>query len=221
MNPASRRRPQPRTVGGGNEGDTGSRAVLVRTAERLFAERGIAAVSLREIGERAGQRNKTAVHYYFGDREGLVRAILSYRAENVNTRREEMLANLERSGRLREVGALAEALVVPLAEQVSANNHYVGFLPRLNQEPSWSSWREALDSSVAASYRQVVQLLRARLPDVRGAVFANRVMLATDLTFHALAARQAGVRPQEAAALSDSEFVAELVRVVAAVLAPD
>jgi len=34
-------------------------------------------VSLREIGEAAGQRNNAVAHYYFGDKEGLITAIVA------------------------------------------------------------------------------------------------------------------------------------------------
>ncbi len=54
-----------------------TRARLIRAGERLFAERGVHQVRLREINALAGQKNRSAVHYHFGSREGLVEAILS------------------------------------------------------------------------------------------------------------------------------------------------
>jgi hypothetical protein len=45
---------------------------LLRTAERLFALRGIDAVSMRSICAEAGQRNNTALQYHFGDKQNLV-----------------------------------------------------------------------------------------------------------------------------------------------------
>ncbi|MEV1201628.1 helix-turn-helix domain-containing protein, partial [Microbispora rosea] len=61
---------------------------LVDAAERLFAERGIDAVSLREINAAAGQRNSTALHVtgrYFEDceeaepnREGTRRGVAAF-----------------------------------------------------------------------------------------------------------------------------------------------
>ena len=43
-----------------------TRTQLMRAAERLFAERGIEVVSLREINRAAAQRNATALQYHFG-----------------------------------------------------------------------------------------------------------------------------------------------------------
>ena len=53
------------------------RAALIDAAERLFAERGSDGVSLREITSAAGATNASAVQYHFGDRRGLVRAVLA------------------------------------------------------------------------------------------------------------------------------------------------
>jgi AcrR family transcriptional regulator len=53
-----------------------ARRQLLDTALRLFAAQGIAAVSLREIRLAAKQRNAGALHYHFGSKEGLLRALL-------------------------------------------------------------------------------------------------------------------------------------------------
>jgi AcrR family transcriptional regulator len=52
-----------------------TREALTRSAARLFAERGYDAVSVREIVEAAGV-TKPALYYYFGNKEGLARAVL-------------------------------------------------------------------------------------------------------------------------------------------------
>ena len=53
---------------------------VVAAAERLFAERGVEAVSLREVGKAAASRNTAVAHYHFGGKEGLIRAIVARRA---------------------------------------------------------------------------------------------------------------------------------------------
>lgn len=52
-----------------------TRARLIASAEQLFAERGVASVSLNEITRAAQQKNRNAVHYHFGSKEALVQAI--------------------------------------------------------------------------------------------------------------------------------------------------
>jgi AcrR family transcriptional regulator len=71
MSSATHKPPQPNT---GRSSET--RDLLVRTAILLFAARGVQGVSLRAVGEAAGQRNTAVVHYYFGDRETLLEAAL-------------------------------------------------------------------------------------------------------------------------------------------------
>src|SRR4051812_12335899 len=78
----------------GNAGGRATRELLMRTAERLFAERGFEAVPLREIGREAEQRNPAVTQYHFGTRDELVREIYAYRSERLNQRRFELLRDL-------------------------------------------------------------------------------------------------------------------------------
>ena len=53
-----------------------ARNALLDAAERLFAESGVAQVSDRRVAEAAGNTNHSAVRYYFGGREGLLKAMV-------------------------------------------------------------------------------------------------------------------------------------------------
>ena len=55
-----------------------TRLRIVRTAEGLFASRSIDGVSLQEVGRAAGQRNRNAVQYHFGDKLGLIARAVSW-----------------------------------------------------------------------------------------------------------------------------------------------
>lgn len=55
--------------------DRGARARLLAEATRLFAEKGYAGTSTREIC-LAAQANVAAIHYHFGGKEGLYREVL-------------------------------------------------------------------------------------------------------------------------------------------------
>ncbi|KUN57419.1 hypothetical protein AQJ46_47645 [Streptomyces canus] len=79
---------------------------------RLFAEHGIDNVSLREITRAAGARNSVALQHHFGDRDGLLRAIVERYRTGIEVRRHE---RLDACGDRPGLRPLAEALVVPLA----------------------------------------------------------------------------------------------------------
>ncbi len=91
---------------------------LIETAERLYAERGVHGVSLREIGAEAGQRNTGAVRYHFGTKERLLNAVYEHRMVSINAHRLQLLQELDRAGRGYELRGLAEAFLYPLAEML-------------------------------------------------------------------------------------------------------
>jgi AcrR family transcriptional regulator len=99
---------------------------LIRAAERLFAERGSEGVSLREINAEAGASNASAVQYHFGDRRGLVRAVLAKHELEIERRRHQLLDAYEGWAEP-NVRALAAALVEPLAAELSSDGG-IGYL---------------------------------------------------------------------------------------------
>ncbi|GAA1549226.1 TetR/AcrR family transcriptional regulator [Actinomadura kijaniata] len=93
---------------------TDTRERLLDAARRLYAERGLDAVSLREINQAAGARNATAVQYHFTDRAGIVRAIFARHSPQVDAGRHALLDAIEAAGET-DLRAFAAALVRPLA----------------------------------------------------------------------------------------------------------
>ncbi|MEI8409140.1 MULTISPECIES: TetR/AcrR family transcriptional regulator [unclassified Kribbella] len=71
-----------------------TRELIMATAERMFAERGVHEVSNRQISEAAGQGNNTAVGYHFGTKTDLVRAIVRKHSEPIEARRRELVAEV-------------------------------------------------------------------------------------------------------------------------------
>jgi AcrR family transcriptional regulator len=91
-----------------------TKQIILDTAERLIAEKGIDAVSLRSITSEASV-NLAAIHYHFGSKEALVEKVFERRVTPLNTRRLQMLtAAEERAGDDQlEVEEVLRALIAP------------------------------------------------------------------------------------------------------------
>lgn len=72
--------------------------MLKEAALRLFAEHGVAGVTVRQIAELAGQKNHAAVGYHFGSKEALVRAVIVHGARLIDEFRNRELDVMEARG---------------------------------------------------------------------------------------------------------------------------
>ena len=85
---------------------------ILDAAERLFAAHGFAGTSLRAVTKEAGV-NLAAVHYHFGTKDDLLRAVLSRIVVPVNRERIEMLEQAEAREDPPTVEGVLEAYLVP------------------------------------------------------------------------------------------------------------
>lgn len=113
-----------------------TRERLIETAERLFADQGVNGVSLREIVRESGARNVTALQYHFGDRDGLLRAVLEPHHREIEIARQALLDTYEAAGH-DDVHALAAALVRPAAGKLATaeGRAYLRILGELLNRP--------------------------------------------------------------------------------------
>lgn len=192
-----------------------ARAQMIDAAERLAAERGLAAMSLREVQAAAGQRNKSAAQYHFGSKEGLVEAVVTARMGAVGARRREVL---DARGPAPDRQGLVEALVLPLAEHVLAGpSHWARFLVQAAHDPTFAkAVRLAFEGS---TFREVRDGLLAGLDHLPEPLRARRVDHAVGLVVTSLAALEAGERPDGPGAVPAAAQVADLVDMAVGVLA--
>ncbi len=172
---------------------TSSTAAMISAAERLVAERGLGAVSMRMVGEAAGQRNHSAVQFHFGSWEGLLESIAADRMGPINQERLAMLERLDREGRRADVRGLVEALVVPLSDATirRPGSFYARFLAVSYADPQWSS---AVQGTVlGAAFEGWRDQLRRALPDVPIRVRQVRVDHAVSMVIGALARWEGGL----------------------------
>ena len=90
---------------------------ILDAAERLFAAHGFAGTSLRAIIREAGV-NLAAVHYHYGTKEDLLRAVLGRIVVPVNRERLEMLEEVEAREDPPTVEGILEAYLAPALRAV-------------------------------------------------------------------------------------------------------
>jgi len=198
---------------------TTQRDVLVSTAERLFAEQGIDAVSLRTVMAEAGT-NVAAVRYHFGSKDSLVEAVVRARSEEIRAIRDELLSTLE-AGAEPDVHAIAEAFVLPLATMAaSGDTAWIRLVAGIasNGHPAIG----VIDGEFTDQTRRLGVQLRRVLPDLDPVSMRFRMTVAMTLAYRTLGDLtdlRVRIATPGSAAVDDQRVVDELVDAVAAVLA--
>ncbi len=77
---------------------SGAPAHIKAIALKLFAERGVDGVTVRQIAQAAGQKNHAALAYYFGSKEGLISELIVEGAQAIDARRNAALASARDAG---------------------------------------------------------------------------------------------------------------------------
>jgi AcrR family transcriptional regulator len=99
--------------------EDGTRDRILKTAERLFAERGFNGVSVRELAAAAGV-NIASIGYHFRNKEGLLAEVYRRHCEPMIEERLRGLAAATRLGGTARIAAIIEAFVRPALQQVEA-----------------------------------------------------------------------------------------------------
>jgi AcrR family transcriptional regulator len=186
--PAPAKRPSGRSGKGAARPAPNSSHVLLLTAERLYAERGLDGVSMREIAREAEQKNNSALHYHFGSKEALIDAILRYRMQDVDALRMAYLDRCEHEGRT-DLRAAVEALVMPLGHGLISsrpNNHYNRFLAAVQIHPDIDLLAHG-NEEVQEGFRRVQAMLARALPHLPPVVLRQRYLTSIALITFSLA----------------------------------
>ncbi|WP_061289440.1 TetR/AcrR family transcriptional regulator [Herbidospora cretacea] len=186
---------------------------LVLAAEELFADRGVDAVSLREINAAAGQRNASALQYHFGDRDGLLRAVLARHDPPVEYARHALLDAFEAAPPAEPLRALAGAFVRPLAAKLAdvEGRRYLRLLDQVVRRASPSALRASTAQPTSVNrWREMVGPL---LPEI-AVTRLHRRLTAIRMTYSELARRA-----ETSEGRDERLFTSHVIDVVASVLA--
>ncbi|MER7588652.1 helix-turn-helix domain-containing protein [Micromonospora sp. NPDC127501] len=152
-----------------------ARTALLDAAERLFAESGVAEVSDRRVAEAAGNTNHSAVRYYFGGREGLLRALMARHVHDVAEQREGMPP--PEDSVLGDIRGLVEPSMRVL-DQLPRPSWRARFLDHVLHNPTTLPiMREAQDTTPQAV--ELRESLAGRLRHLDPEVVAGRALLIT------------------------------------------
>lgn len=197
-----------------------TRQLLIDAATRAFAEYGVHNASLLEITRQAGQRNRGAVHYHFGSREGMLVAVLEQEVDFLGPRERELLAVAQ--GRPDDdLDSVFEAVVRPsveLAETGWRGRCFLQIVAQLVDDEPESQSPQVQEALGRTGGYEVYQLLTERLPEMPEEIRTERMSLVTTFLLRSIADRaraddreQPG-RPQ----LPTEQFIRNLIRMVVA-----
>ena len=95
------------------EHENGTKERLLDAAGQLFASQGPSATSIRQV-TTAARANLAAVHYHFGSKLDLLRAVMGRHVAPLNADRLRRLGELERAGSAPDVESIIRAYIEPI-----------------------------------------------------------------------------------------------------------
>jgi len=141
----------------------------MRAAERLFAEKGLGGVSVRDITLAAGARNQSALHYHFGGMGELIREVFAHRYRTIEDARKKRLAEMAVAGTDDQVLELMEAAVSPLFEACHEEDGrlYARFCVQLTTDPRFDVLQLIRDTGMESAHlmRDLLSEALANLPE--------------------------------------------------------
>ena len=157
-------------------------------AEKLFAERGIDDVSMREIGREAGQRNNSALVYHFGSKQEVIYQVVRVRMTSTDNKRGALVDEIEAANRQHDVRALAEAIVWPLAQHLVSGQttSYIRMLAAAQIHPDLDLVAATRDLG-GNGFRRVLAHLRTQLPYVPETILRQRFLAVVSFVMFSLA----------------------------------
>ncbi|MBA4048701.1 MAG: hypothetical protein C0476_09195 [Sphingomonas sp.] len=148
-----------------NRQDT--KAELLRSAERLIAEKGLGSVSVKMITTDAGARNPSAVHYHFGSIEALIEEVFAKRYREIEAERAIRLERITEADPQARLVALVEAAIGPFLEACLEDNGrvYARFCFQFVSDPRFD-YAKLISNAGAQTFVRLSHEIIACLPDI-------------------------------------------------------
>ena len=164
---------------------------LKAVALRLFAERGIDGVTVRQIAEAAGQKNHAVVGYYFGSKEALVRELIVDGARAIDIRRNAWLDSCEAKGGPHTVAEVIEGMIeTSLDPDASPGDESFNRFFTLLGLSHRAFFMEALEGRWNTGYQRCLEHLRRLMPEMPAAKKNERFVFLGSTLGAVLASRE-------------------------------
>jgi AcrR family transcriptional regulator len=160
----------------GQRGDT-TRAAIIDAAEKLIAAYGPDGVSFRQIRLACGSSNTNAVTYHFGDRNGLIEAVIKERHPLLEHYRRPLLLQADTKGRGNDISVLLHAIWYPYFELRNADGRhsYAAFLSKVAR--THGRWLEDNLEDCFPIEWELRRRLFLILPEMSHRMFAHRARI--------------------------------------------
>ncbi|MXP23314.1 TetR family transcriptional regulator [Gordonia sp. HNM0687] len=164
--------------------------LILDTAERLFAENGIYAVSNRQIAEAAGQGNTAVVGYHFGSRTDLIRALVRRFHQGIEPTREAMLEQISGSTQIRDWIDCQVRPITMRFDELGSPTWFARFGAQLISDPELRDVMLEESWSDSPSLQQTVDGVSKCLPFLPAQVQPERTECALHLIINMCAQRE-------------------------------
>lgn len=164
---------------------------ILDSAEKLFAAKGFAATSLRNITSEANV-NLAAINYHFDSKDKLIYEVFARRMIPINKERIRLLDEIEAKNvdQPPHPKEIVRALVAPLLRAANNPDLYLGdillrLFARLHIE-SEEKMREMFKGLMGAVIQRFIKAFRKSLPDLEEADFFWRVYFMIGVMAHSV-----------------------------------
>jgi AcrR family transcriptional regulator len=194
---------------------------LLDAAAVLMDERGVDNVTLQDISQASGHRNRSAVQYHFGSRAAVIRAVISRSMDPIDAERNMLLDHLETTGATLTTRSVLEVVVLPLARQLRTpeGRRYFRIGAQLINHPRFIT--DAGETiTVNTSIARCAAYILPSLDNLPAPIIAERTSQVTSFIIRACGdqARLMDSDPPARPVLSVEDFATNLVDSIMAIL---
>ena len=194
---------------------------LLDAAAVLMDERGVDNVTVHDIGQASGHRNRSAVQYHFGSRDAVIQAVINRTMAPIDAERNLLLDHMESTGATLTTRGVLEVVVRPLARQLHTpeGRRYFRIGAQLINHPRFIT--DASETiTVNTSITRCAAYILPSLDHLPAPVVAERTSQATSFIIRACGdqSRLMDSDPPARPVLSVEDFTVNLVDTIMAIV---